>query len=213
MPKIKVTKNGPYLVSGSLPINEDDIEFDQAGIPRKLVNVKQYPQSESSALCRCGHSRNQPFCDGTHAKINFDGTETADINEKYEEEADIIHGPDLDLKDVPHLCAGLGFCHRGDNTWNSTENSDDPESKKVAIESACACAAGRLTAVDKKTGKNIEPKLKASIGVLDGGPLVVKGGVPIESANGQTYEVRNRCTLCRCGKSENKPFCDASHQY
>ena len=66
---------------------------------------------------------------------------------------------------------------------------------------------------DKNTGKNIEPKLKASIDLLENGPICVKGGVPIESADGQTYEVRNRCTLCRCGKSENKPFCDASHQY
>jgi len=196
-----------------LPLNDDKIIYDTDGVPRKTVVAKKYPQSESCALCRCGHSQNKPFCDGTHAKINFDGTETADVKEKYEEAADVINGPDLDLKDVPHLCAGLGFCHRGDNTWTSTENSDDPESKKVAVESACACASGRLTACDKNTGKNIEPKLKASIGLLENGPICVKGGVPIESADGQTYEVRNRCTLCRCGKSENKPFCDASHQY
>ena len=213
MAKIKVTKNGPYLVSGSLPINEEKIEYDDFGVPRKTVVTKKYSQSESAALCRCGHSQNKPFCDGTHAKINFDGTETADVDEKYENEAEIINGPDLDLKDVPHLCAGLGFCHRGEGTWTSTENSDDPESKKVAVESACACAAGRLTAVNKKTGKNIEPKFEPSIGVLENGPLLVKGGIPVESAGGKTYEVRNRGTLCRCGESENKPFCDGSHQY
>jgi CDGSH-type Zn-finger protein len=43
------------------------------------------------------------------------------------------------------------------------------------------------------------------------GPLWVRGGIPIESADNQTYEVRNRVTLCRCGKSLNKPFCDGSH--
>lgn len=213
MPKIKVSKNGPYLVSGSLPINEEKIECDSLGVPRKTVTGKKYPQSESCALCRCGHSQDKPFCDKTHLKINFEGTETADINEKYENEAEVINGPDLDLKDVPHLCAGLGFCHRGSDTWTSTENSDDPESKKMAVESACACAAGRLTAVDKKSGKNIEPKLEPSIGALENGPLLVKGGIPVESAEGKTYEVRNRCTLCRCGESVNKPFCDGSHQY
>lgn len=212
MAKIKVSQNGPYLVSGNLPVNEEEYEFDEYGVPLKTVNVKQYPLKESFALCRCGHSQNKPFCDGTHVKIKFDGTETAS-KDKYEDQAKILKGPQLILKDVPHLCAGLGFCHRGDNTWNSTENSNDPQSKKTAVESACACASGRLTACDHKTKQNIEPQLTPSIGVLEDGPLSVKGGVPVESADGTAYEVRNRCTLCRCGKSENKPFCDASHQY
>ena len=33
----------------------------------------------------------------------------------------------------------------------------------------------------------------------------------MESADGTTYEIRNRVTLCRCGASQNKPFCDGSH--
>jgi len=213
MPKIKVTKNGPYLVSGSLSLNEDIIETDDFGTPLKTLPGKKYPKSESYALCRCGHSQNKPFCDGTHAKINFDGTETADVKEKYEDKAVTINGPKLILKDVPHLCAGLGFCHRGMGTWNETQNSADPQSKKIATESACACSAGRLVACNKTTKKNIEPKLKPSVGLYQDGPIFVKGGVPVESAAGATYEVRNRVTLCRCGKSGNKPFCDASHQY
>ncbi|MCJ7713336.1 CDGSH iron-sulfur domain-containing protein, partial [Candidatus Bathyarchaeota archaeon] len=43
------------------------------------------------------------------------------------------------------------------------------------------------------------------------GPIWVKGGVIVESSDGTSYEVRNRQTLCRCGKSENKPFCDGTH--
>ncbi|HET8688843.1 MAG TPA: CDGSH iron-sulfur domain-containing protein [Methanosarcina sp.] len=39
----------------------------------------------------------------------------------------------------------------------------------------------------------------------------MRGGIPIESADGKQYEIRNRVTLCRCGKSRNKPFCDGSH--
>jgi len=41
--------------------------------------------------------------------------------------------------------------------------------------------------------------------------LWVRGGIPVTSANGFHYEVRNRVTLCRCGTSKNKPFCDGSH--
>jgi CDGSH-type Zn-finger protein len=39
----------------------------------------------------------------------------------------------------------------------------------------------------------------------------VRGGIEVTSADGDAYEVRNRVTLCRCGASANKPFCDASH--
>ncbi len=68
------------------------------------------------------------------------------------------------------------------------------------------------------TGKAIEPDLKPSIGIIEhpsegiSGPLWIKGGIPVISSDGSKYEVRNRMTLCRCGKSENKPFCDGSHR-
>jgi CDGSH-type Zn-finger protein len=39
----------------------------------------------------------------------------------------------------------------------------------------------------------------------------VRGGIRIVSATGEVYEVRNRVTLCRCGSSRNKPFCDGTH--
>jgi CDGSH-type Zn-finger protein len=40
----------------------------------------------------------------------------------------------------------------------------------------------------------------------------VLGGIPVETADGFTYEARNRQLLCRCGASLNKPFCDGSHR-
>ena len=43
------------------------------------------------------------------------------------------------------------------------------------------------------------------------GPIYVRGGIPVVSADGKTYEIRNRVTLCRCGRSDNKPFCNGSH--
>ena len=70
---------------------------------------------------------------------------------------------------------------------------------------------------DKKTGKSIEPKLEKSVGLIEdpdldsSGPIWVMGGIPITSEEGDQYETRNRVTLCRCGKSKTKPFCDSSH--
>ncbi|MEO7038615.1 MAG: CDGSH iron-sulfur domain-containing protein, partial [Candidatus Elarobacter sp.] len=37
------------------------------------------------------------------------------------------------------------------------------------------------------------------------------GGILVESQDGTPYEVRNRQTLCRCGQSQNQPFCDGKH--
>lgn len=70
---------------------------------------------------------------------------------------------------------------------------------------------------DKKTGEEIEHDLPKSIGVVEdptlgvSGPLWVRGGIKVESENGRPYETRNRVTLCRCGASSNKPFCNGSH--
>ncbi|MFA5828440.1 MAG: CDGSH iron-sulfur domain-containing protein [Candidatus Shapirobacteria bacterium] len=211
MAKIKITKNGPYLVSDHLPLNQDIVEYDQDGIPLKTKKGKIIPTGETYALCRCGQSQNKPFCDGSHHSTKFDGTENPEAKEKYDNQANQITGPDLILKDTASLCAGAGFCDRASGTWNLTENSDDPESKKTAIKEACCCPSGRLVACDRQNNKSIEPKLKPSIGISSGGPLCIKGGVPIESSDGSTYEIRNRVTLCRCGKSKNKPFCDGSH--
>jgi iron-binding CDGSH zinc finger protein len=70
---------------------------------------------------------------------------------------------------------------------------------------------------DRASGKAIEPHLEPSIGLVQdtaqgiSGPVWVRGGIPVVAADGTTYEVRNRVTLCRCGASSNKPFCDGSH--
>ena len=67
---------------------------------------------------------------------------------------------------------------------------------------------------DKATGLPIEPELEPSLGLIEdtekkvSGPIWVRGGIPVVSAEGTTYEIRNRLTLCRCGRSANKSFCD-----
>ena len=51
-----------------------------------------------------------------------------------------------------------------------------------------------------------------AVAVIENGPIWVRGGVQVVAADGEPYEVRNRQTLCRCGHSKNKPFCDGSHK-
>jgi CDGSH-type Zn-finger protein len=215
-PKIFISKDGPYLVSGNIPINKDIVENDEDEEPKNWKRGESFPNKEQCSLCRCGSSKNKPFCDGSHIKIRFDGTEVAENNE-YNDIADVIKGPNLILKDAEVYCSSARFCHRLGGTWDNTRNSNNVKSREIAIQQACNCPSGRLVAYDKKTSKAIEPKFDKSIGLIEdpyqkiSGPLWIKGGIPIISGNGRKYETRNRVNLCRCGQSGNKPFCDGTH--
>jgi len=214
--KITVTKNGPYIVTGGVPLTTEEIRDDDEGYCHTWRQVKKYPLQEEYALCRCGHSKNKPFCDGTHTEIHFDGTEAGD-RAPYREGAEIIRGPALTLADNRHLCAHARFCLRAGGIWNLVGQSGDPAARDLAIEQAGNCPSGRLVVHDNATGKPIEPELERSIAIIEypprgeHGPLWVRGGIPVISADGEPYEIRNRVALCRCGRSRNKPFCDGSH--
>ena len=58
----------------------------------------------------------------------------------------------------------------------------------------------------------VEPDLPESIAILPGGPIWVRGGLAVNGSGGQTWDELDRVTLCRCGGSANKPFCDGTHQ-
>jgi CDGSH-type Zn-finger protein len=214
--KIVILKNGPYRISGGLPLRKEIAEVGKDGEPEKWVKDQRYPDQESYALCRCGMSKNHPFCDGAHAGAGFDGTETAS-RKSFVEQEKIIKGPGIDLHDAVPLCSEAHFCKAKGGTWKLTLESDDPGKKKTAIQQACDCPAGRLVAHDKITGEPIEPRFPPALSLVEdphtksSGPIWVKGGVEIESADGSAYETRNRVALCRCGKSGNKPFCDGEH--
>jgi CDGSH-type Zn-finger protein len=213
--KITILKDGPLLVSGSVPL--DELRMVSAGANREYQKTRDFPASESYALCRCGKSATPPFCDGHHAKEGFDGTEVASTR-PFEERVEHFDGPTLDLLDDSR-CAFARFCHRADSeVWTLTENSDDIRLREEAIKAAVDCPAGRLVQRDKLSGGAvIEPELEPRISILQdperqvSAPLYVQGNIPLVSAKGFTYELQNRYTLCRCGASRNKPFCDAMH--
>ena len=214
--KIVVAKDGPYLVSGKVPLNIQIITPNEEGFSWDWKNGKSFEAKDEYSLCRCGHSKNKPFCDNSHLKVKFNGTETAS-RKPYIRQAQRIDGPTLTLSDAEELCAFARFCDPGGKIWSLTEETDNPEARKLVIREANHCPAGRLVVHDKKTRDEIENRLAPSIGVVEdpalgvSGPLWVQGGVTIESADGTPYEIRNRVTLCRCGASVNKPFCNGSH--
>ena len=213
--KITVTPDGPYIVTGQIPLIEMEICNDSEGNCRTWRKVKEFPLQATYALCRCGQSQNKPFCDGTHAKIHFRGIENPDPEEVFNEKS-VLHGPSLTLTDHENFCVHARFCMRAGTIWNLVQRNDSG-SRETAIEEACNCPSGRLVLTDNATGDEIEPFVEKSIVVIEypprseHGPLWVRGGIPVISAGGEPYQVRNRITLCRCGRSRNKPFCDGSH--
>ncbi|MHB1483478.1 MAG: CDGSH iron-sulfur domain-containing protein [Saccharofermentanales bacterium] len=213
--KITIVKNGPYIVSGNVPLEEKIITHGENG--NIYVDSKRYPDMENYALCRCGKSSKMPFCDGSHVAADFKGNEKAS-RKPYKTRAEIFKGPVLTLEDDESLCAFARFCNtkQGD-VWELTEKSDNKQAKEIAIKAACNCPSGRLVIRDNSSGLAIEPEFEPSIVILQdsvngcSGPIWVRGNIPIESSDGTVYEIRNRVTLCRCGKSRNTPFCDARH--
>ncbi|MDR2884002.1 MAG: CDGSH iron-sulfur domain-containing protein [Deferribacteraceae bacterium] len=208
---IKVVQDGPYMVYGDPKIMEQIIVTDEKRISVGYEDGELYESNGVVALCRCGNSENAPFCDGAHKHSNFNGTEYASF-EPFINGADAIEGPRLTLLDNSDFCAYGRFCDAGERVWKLTQLGHD----ELATREACDCPAGRLVMLDENDTP-IEPSFEPTLAMLEdtalkiSGPIWVKGGVRVESADGRSYEVRNRQTLCRCGQSENKPFCNGAH--
>lgn len=215
-PAVTVSENGPYLVTGAIPIASQTIATDAEGGSETWVEGEALPRRETYALCRCGGSATKPFCDGTHLKIGFNGKETAS-REAYLDQAQIIDGPVLQLSDAEGLCAFGRFCDPNGQVWAQAARTDDPAVRAMFVRQVNNCPAGRLMAWDKATGRPVEQALPVSIGLVEdpaqgcSGPIWLRGAVPVVAADGFEYEVRNRVTLCRCGQSSNKPYCDGTH--
>ena len=212
-PRIRILKDGPYIVSGSIPLSEKVIVPKGDGYVYE--EGQALPQKATYSLCRCGKTKTPPFCDGAHVASRFDGTETA-CKTDYNVRAARIVGTGIDLLDDGR-CAFARFCHRDSgDAWELAEDSGSEFHHAEAVIAANECPAGRLTALEKD-GTVHEPKYSPAIEILQdpeehvSGGIFVKGGIPIESADGSVYEIRNRVVLCRCGFSGNKPFCDSRH--
>jgi CDGSH-type Zn-finger protein len=222
MNKISIALDGPYLVQGVMPLAHQHIVTNAQGesVSWREGQAIAVPGTGDCALCRCGQSATKPFCDGTHQRVGFDGTETAS-RAPYAQQAEHIEGPSLVLDDAQALCAFARFCDPHGQVWNLVLESDQPAAARLVVQQAGDCPGGRLRARQRAqahmAGHPMEPNFKPSIGLVQdtekgvSGPLWVRGGVEVVGADGQAYEVRNRVALCRCGASGNKPFCDGSH--
>jgi uncharacterized Fe-S cluster protein YjdI len=73
------------------------------------------------------------------------------------------------------------------------------------------CPSGALT-YNLKNEDNKDKIMETKIDIMENGPLLVQGILHIKNANGEV-EIKNKTTaFCRCGASNNKPYCDGVHK-
>jgi CDGSH-type Zn-finger protein len=220
--KIIIIKDGPYRVVGGVPLVHKTQVVSEYGEPLTWKKDGEYEiESEDYILCRCGKSEKMPFCDGAHKKADFNGTEQAKTNGPSEYQFTYEGGTNLIVKNDPPLCMNSGYCAMKNlDISEIIADSDNTMARSVAIAMVERCPSGTLTYKIEEGGEDIEPDYPQEIAVTteitsDGpidGPLWVTGNIPIERADGQPFEARNRVTLCNCGLSTNKPLCDGTHR-
>lgn len=220
--RIIVIRNGPYVVEGGLPLVRKRQVVSEFGEPLAWQKEGEITIEETEYhLCRCGGSSNPPFCDGTHRKTGFDGTETAEISLRSGRVEIIPGGRRFHVYRDGSLCMLAGFCGlREAGLEQLVASSDDTKVRSLVMAMVERCPSGALTYRIDAQGADIEPDLPAQLAVTTeitsqgpiAGAIWVTGGIPIERSDGQPFERRNRVTLCSCGQSHNKPLCDGSHR-
>ena len=194
---IGVSRDGPYLISG----------------PCRLLDARgaEVPARATFALCRCGNSSRKPFCDGTHARIGFSGQRFAtDLNGTVASH----RGRHMTIHDNRAICAHAGVCtdnlpgvfRLGKEPWIDT----DAAAAEAVVALVKRCPSGALSySVEGASAARVARE--RAITCSKDGPYRVTGEVMLETGDGRAPPISDRYTLCRCGASKNKPFCDGTH--
>ncbi|MFZ0091397.1 MAG: CDGSH iron-sulfur domain-containing protein [Solirubrobacteraceae bacterium] len=209
LPVIQSDPDGPYLVTNVPNVT------DWLGCP-----VQTTPQM---ALCRCGQSKLKPLCDGTHAEVGFSSQK--DPKRVYDRQ-DTYVGQQVTILDNRGTCQHSGFCT--DRLATVFRLGKDPfvtpsgGRMDEIIRAVRDCPSGALSyAIDRVEARDevdYHAKREATIEVSKDGPYRIRGAIPLIDADGQP-ESRNagasleHYALCRCGHSQNKPFCSGMHWY
>lgn len=215
-PKILPLPNGPYYLMNDM----------QPKVVYNLQNFKGEPLSTTVgvALCRCGASKNKPFCDGTHNVIGFSSANRT-LDENYDTKKTAIKdkrrdypGKEITVHDNRKICSHAAECVNnlssvfklGSRPWIN------PDASKMndIIDVVRRCPSGALSySIDGVEYRDPEEQRNPIVTVLKNGPYHITGGIELIGENIQFGEgaSKEHYTLCRCGASENKPFCDGAH--
>ena len=161
--------------------------------------------------CRCGGSKNKPYCDGTHKRNGFRGDRLADG--RLDKRKNYV-GKRITIHDNRAICAHAGACT--DNLASVFRMKQEPwiDADSAAAEAIIAtvlkCPSGALSySIDGVEHR--DQAREPMVTVTKDGPYAVTGAVELVDVAFGEGASREHYTLCRCGGSKNKPFCDGTH--
>jgi CDGSH-type Zn-finger protein len=215
-PKILPLPNGPYYLINDM----------EPKVVENLKNFKGEPLSTTVgiALCRCGKSNRKPFCDGTHSIIGF-SSQNVNLNENDTNKLTIKNkrrdyvGKEITIHDNRKICSHAKECVNnlpsvfklGSKPWIDSDGSKMQD----IINTVRKCPSGALSySIDGIEYRDPKEQRDPILTVLKNGPYYITGGIDLIGENIEFGEgaSKEHYTLCRCGTSENKPFCDGTHR-
>lgn len=205
-PRIIPVPNGPlYLINSKMPEKIENLQNSTGEPIYKIVSV---------ALCRCGGSKNKPFCDGTHTSLGFSSenksaTQAADKRKDY-------FGKMITVHDNRRLCSHSAECLRNLESVFSLEErpwiNPDRATVESVIDTVRKCPSGALSYSIDGIEYRDQTGRKPVVIVDRNGPYRIEGGIELMGIeNCGIGASKEHYTLCRCGASNNKPFCDGAH--
>jgi methylamine---glutamate N-methyltransferase subunit C len=196
--KITTVKNGPLVVENLDALHES-------------VGQDVRTPACAVALCRCGKSGTKPYCDGTHGKIGFTDEKSPDHVPR---KVDLYIGAGITIHDDRGICSHVGYCTDGLPSVFRMRKlpwiAPDEDTVERIIETIRKCPSGALSySIDGVHYDHYSdtPRIK----LAENGPYTVTGEIALNDKD--TPISTEHYTLCRCGKSKNKPFCSGQHWY
>lgn len=200
--KITAFENGPFHV-----LNLSD-----------LVNSsgESLETEDEMYLCRCGGSATKPYCDRSHETNGFNSKNPDPDRDR---QTKIYQGKAITIYDNRDICSHRGYCtgelptvFRKEEPWIDPDG--DTVEKIIAVCDKCPSGAlsYSLNGQERAQGQKREGKIRLSERHFGyHGPYDVTGNVRLQGAKDRDPESATKMTLCRCGHSKNKPFCDGEH--
>jgi CDGSH-type Zn-finger protein/truncated hemoglobin YjbI len=205
---IRCAKDGPYLVTNA--------ERLRSWLGEELATRPQM------ALCRCGESAVKPSCDGACARVGFSDEKDP---KRVEDRRETYPGVQLTVFDNRGICQHSGLCtNRLASVFHTEGTFVTPSGGRMdeIIRAVRDCPSGALgyaiDDVEARQQADWDWTREPAIEVTRDGPYRITGGLPLCDERGQAVQRAagsslEHYALCRCGHSQNKPFCSGMHWY
>ncbi len=190
---LTVLDNGPLKISAS------ELTLSYCGEPLQVEAGKDV------YVCRCGESKNPPFCDGSHAKTGF----VAEPPEGKKKALHVWEGKTIRTFFNPNTCMHALYC-KPLTELRKRELEGDSEAAVEIARVVQSCPSGALS-FESTDVPVPAPSQGPDVEIMEGGEVRIQCQFEINAELGERQD-NGRATLCRCGLSKNKPWCDGGHK-